>query len=262
LKNEPTADAGSGGTICEDGSFSVTDAVPTNYSSLSWSGGDGTFVGGSTLTPTYTPGPTDIIWGSVTLTLTANPNTPCNSSVTDNTTVIIQARPTVDAGNDESICQGSTVTLSTASASDYSSLLWTSTGTGTFDDATIDTPVYTPTAADISAGTITLILTATSTSPCSGTEDDAMVLTILQDPVAYAGTDATICEDGTYFIFNATATNYSTIVWTTSGNGTFDNATLIHPIYTPGPTDIAAGTVTLELNATGQILVWDSIAIK
>ena len=66
---------------------------------------------------------------------------------------------------------------------------------------------------------------------------------------ANAGPDAAICEGETYTLASATATNYTALLWSTSGDGFFDNITLLNPVYTPGAGDIAGGTVTLTLTA-------------
>ncbi len=65
-------------------------------------------------------------------------------------------------------------------------------------------------------------------------------------PMAFAGADAGICE-GVTFVPNATANNYETLTWTTSGTGTFDDNSVIDPVYTPGSEDIANGSVVLTL---------------
>jgi hypothetical protein len=49
-----------------------------------------------------------------------------------------------------------------------------------------------------------------------------------------------------------TSTNQTGITWTTSGDGVFNDATLLTPIYTPGANDIANGTVDLTITATGN----------
>jgi hypothetical protein len=66
---------------------------------------------------------------------------------------------------------------------------------------------------------------------------------------ANAGPDAAICEGETYTLASAIATNYTSLEWTTSGDGTFNDNTLLNPVYTPGAGDIASGTVTLTLTA-------------
>ncbi len=45
------------------------------------------------------------------------------------------------------------------------------------------------------------------------------------------------------------AINYSSTLWTTSGDGTFDNATSLTATYTPGVNDIANASATLSLTA-------------
>ena len=77
-----------------------------------------------------------------------------------------------------------------------------------------------------------------------------MTLTVTDGPTVYAGADASICYDGTYTLSDASALNYSTITWTTSGDGTFDDNHAIHPVYTPGTNDKLALTATLTLTAT------------
>ncbi len=50
-----------------------------------------------------------------------------------------------------------------------------------------------------------------------------MLIEIYGVPSADAGVDATITEDGA-FETQATADNYVTLLWSTSGDGSFDNA--------------------------------------
>jgi hypothetical protein len=73
-------------------------------------------------------------------------------------------------------------------------------------------------------------------------------VSVQQPPAADAGVDATVCETDTYNL-NGAATNASAVVWTTSGDGAFDDPTILTPVYTPGISDIANVTVTLTLEA-------------
>jgi gliding motility-associated-like protein len=70
-------------------------------------------------------------------------------------------------------------------------------------------------------------------------------------PQAFAGLPETICPGNPYTLAAATAQNYSSLLWSKSGDGTFDNPTILHPVYTPGSNDIATGIVTLTLTAPG-----------
>jgi hypothetical protein len=71
-------------------------------------------------------------------------------------------------------------------------------------------------------------------------------------PVAstlYAGQDEMVCV-GETFQAEAEATNYASVLWSTSGTGSFDDNEVLDPIYTPSDDDIAAGEVTLSLSMT------------
>jgi gliding motility-associated-like protein len=263
ITTNPTANAGSDETICQGADFdlgtSTTLPSATNFSSLSWSSsGDGTFSDPSTLTPIYTPGATDISTGSVTLTLTANGNGPCDPT-SDAMVLTLTPGPTADAGSDEAICQGDIFDLSTSttlpSAADFNSLSWSSSGDGAFDDPSALTPIYTPGAADISAGSVSLTLTANGYGSCDPVSD-LMVLTLTPPPTTNAGSDEEICSDTQFDLSLSTttpsATNFSSLSWASSGDGSFDDATSLAPVYTPGAADLVAGTVTLTLTANGN----------
>ncbi|GAP44200.1 hypothetical protein TBC1_112366, partial [Lentimicrobium saccharophilum] len=246
---QATADAGVDATICEGSTYTLSTAVATNAASVTWSSnGTGSFDNVNLVNATYTPSAADIINGSVILTMTVTSVSPCVGDV-DQMTLTINPQAIVSAGTDATICESSTYTLSTATATDYTSLLWTSSGTGTFDDATILAATYTPSAADIAAGSVTLTLTAQSAAPCVEASDD-MVLTISLQATADAGVDATICEGSTYTLSTAVATNAATILWSTSGTGTFSNTTAENPVYTPSQNDIDDGSVILTMTVT------------
>ncbi len=246
--------AGADVTICQGSTFTPNTATAVNYATLAWtSSGSGSFINANTLTPTYTPSPADIALGWITLTMTANSIAPCTQTVSDNMILTITPQAVVEAGPNSTICGGGNYTTSGASVINQTSLLWTSNGTGTFANDALLVTDYTPSAADIANGSVILTLTATSQAPCVAPVSDFLVLTIQPAPVANAGPDAAICENETYYVTGATATDYSTLIWTTSGNGTFVDATTLNPTYTPGSADIAFGTVTLTLTAQAML---------
>ncbi len=152
------------------------------------------------------------------------------------------------AGADAYVCNNSSFQCA-GNAANYSSLNWTTSGTGTFSNSTVLNPVYTPSAADIAAGSVNLTLHATGVS---GTSSDDMLLHIMQPSTASAGIGGSVCFGAPYQVTNSTATNYSQLTWTTSGSGSFDNAGLLNPVYIPGSEDVTNGTVTLTLVASNQ----------
>jgi len=246
---QATVDAGPDATICETDSYSLAGSNVADATSLLWTtSGTGLFDNNAILHPVYTPSVADIAAGNVTLTLTVTSASPCIPASDAMLLNFIQ-QATVNAGNDATICETETYTLLTSDVADATSLLWTTSGTGTFDDNTALHPVYTPMAADIAAGNVTLTLTVTSASPCIPASD-AMLLNFIQQATVDAGPDATICETDSYSLAGSDVADATSLLWTTSGTGSFDNNAILHPVYTPSVADIAAGNVTLTLAVT------------
>jgi acetolactate synthase small subunit len=270
LAEPPTASAGSDEAVCStetlDLSASVSPPTASDFSSLSWTtSGSGAFNDINALTPIYTPSAADITSGSVILTLTANGNASC-APASDAMTLNITQAPTANAGNDEAVCQGDDLDLSTSttppSASDFSSLLWSSSGNGTFSDAAALAPVYTPSAADISNGSVTLTLTANGNGSCAAATDN-MVLTLAEPPTASAGSDEAVCSTETLDLSASvsppTASDFSSLSWTTSGSGAFNDINALTPIYTPSAADITSGICDLDAHSKWQCLMCTGI---
>jgi hypothetical protein len=76
-----------------------------------------------------------------------------------------------------------------------------------------------------------------------------MNLTILPQPTAFAGPDVTICHGTALQLSGASATNYTSLVWSTGGKGNFDDITLLQPLFTPAPQDSVTGFVDLILTS-------------
>lgn len=256
----PVATAGSNAITCStSGAVSITaGASATNATGITWtSSGTGTFVNpNSIVTCTYTPSLADITAGSVTITLTATGNAPCANS-SSNKTLTIYSPPTAVAGTPVTTCAtGGPVNVTAgSSATNQTAVLWTSSGTGTFTNATsLTTCTYQPSAADILAGSVTITLTASNPTCSNATSNKTLTITN-NIATANAGSNITTCQTtgAVNICTGASATNYSSVLWTSSGTGTFANATsLTTCTYTPSAADITAGSVTLTLTAVGM----------
>jgi hypothetical protein len=162
---------------------------------------------------------------------------------------------TAFAGGDATICKGSSYLLADAGAINYTSLTWSTSGDGYFNNSASLNPIYTPGSADIVLGQVTLTLTAHCVQGCSPIVS-SMTLTIQKSPVANAGPDATICETSTYCLCTATASTYTSITWESLtsinpkvlGTGSFSNINAVNPVYTPSQADINAGCVYLIMH--------------
>ncbi|MBU2649969.1 MAG: T9SS type A sorting domain-containing protein, partial [Bacteroidetes bacterium] len=93
----------------------------------------------------------------------------------------------------------------------------------------------------------------------SGGSDCAWLDYIIFPPImtltCYAGQDNKICA-GEDYQCQGEATDWISVEWTSSGSGTFDDPTLLNPLYTPSADDISTGSVVLTIsaeNAEGDI---------
>lgn len=248
----PLVDAGTDATVCENLSYHAMGSI-THATAATWSSsGDGTFDNAGSLTPFYTPGVLDIQNGSVILTLAADGLAGCTSvHVTDNMMLYIDKLPVIQAGMNASICENQLFNLN-GQAQNYSSFDWTSSGDGTFSTPLSLSGTYTPGPVDLSNGNATLTLTAYGQNSCLlQSVSDQMLLSFEPMPLANAGNDILSCPF-LAILLNGSASHFSSVLWTTNGNGTFDHDNILNPLYTPGPADISAGYVILSLTVNGQ----------
>lgn len=63
-----------------------------------------------------------------------------------------------------------------------------------------------------------------------------------------AGSDMNLCTDEAAHLLGFAA-NQTSLMWSSAGDGMFNDATILEPVYTPGAQDIANGSVTLTLTA-------------
>jgi hypothetical protein len=105
----------------------------------------------------------------------------------------------------------------------------------------IQNPLVTP-----SVTTTYLVQVSDGTNNASS----SVTVTVNPPPSAVAGIDSTVCVQAIQFPVSGTASNYSTVMWTTSGDGTFGSATLLNTEYIPGTGDHTNGSVDLTLTAS------------
>lgn len=247
----PTANAGEDLPLCEGGTVNPSGAV-SNSSFFSWSSsGDGYFNNIYSPTPIYYPGSNDFNSTSFELYLTATANYPCTLPDVDTIIIDVLPEPEVEiGGNSAAICQGDNYFFGQTNAVNFASLNWfTINGNGTFDDNTILNPTYFPDPQhDFPLGSIIIGISALPIEPCTTSADDFMTLVFNTNPIIDAGIDATIIQ-GEAFTPQPNGENYASVLWITSGDGTFDQPSTLNPQYFPGATDILNNTVTLTIVA-------------
>ncbi|HZK06780.1 MAG TPA: immunoglobulin domain-containing protein [Bacteroidales bacterium] len=243
-----TVFAGNDTTVCLSGGSIPVHGYATDYYFISWSHtGDGFFDDHTQLQTTYTPGVGDIASGGAVLYLVAINSTPTYTRMVDSVKITIVPAPQCFAGFEDAVCKGETYQLQ-GTASYYSSLVWLSIGDGTFDDNSQLTPLYTPGTVDCLNGEVSLLLIANVIAPCATPCINGMKLMIYDSPEVSAGSDTLLCE-GVYSLTEATAINYQSLLWKSSGDGTFDDPTALNPVYEPGNNDMTGNEIFLVLQA-------------
>ncbi len=155
------------------------------------------------------------------------------------------------AGNDTTICsdiQAFSIKNSTVPFG-YQGLVWETDGDGFFSDQNIVSPVYFPGNGDFENGTVKLTIFVSSNGV---SYQDSFIINILNYPLVFAGADTLILQDEEYQIVNSVAENYDSIRWFSSGDGAFNNDSILNAVYTPGVSDNENGGVILSLTAYSQ----------
>lgn len=152
--------AGEDDEICEDQFYYTLEATGLPDVPLNWyTDGDGSFAVSNQLITWYVPGPGDIEAGEVRLYINQINE---NISLSDTLLLLIAGQPQLFAGNDTTINQYESYNTQSASASDYTNLVWTTSGDGHFEDSIQLHTLYIPGEADIAAGQVLLTLALSS----------------------------------------------------------------------------------------------------
>lgn len=154
----------------------------------------------------------------------------------------------VSAGLDINLCEDENAQL-LGFAANQTSIEWTTAGDGTFSDATILEPVYTPGTQDIANGSVTLTLTGHQGAE---TMSDDMVITFVNEPVA--------TYEDMYTAFTTDPIDIAVEIenlgnfngWTTTdGTGSFSNPFALQTVYTPSEQDYELSDINLDFQYTG-----------
>lgn len=157
----------------------------------------------------------------------------------------VQQLTTVNAGDDILICAGNNAQLS-ATATNYESIQWSTSGSGMFNDIQSFGPKYFPSTSDIAAGRIELYAKVKGYS-FGEYVTDTVVLIIIPKPTLKAGNDAGVCTDE-IFIASAQASNFESVTWSSQGDGTFSDSSSLICYYTPGPVESLSGFTRLYID--------------
>ena len=239
---------GSDQSVCEGGSVTLSGSGVVSYS---WDNG---IPNGVSFTPPV---------GITTYTVTGTDANGCQD--TDQVDVTVWALPNVNAGSDQSVCDGVQVTLSGSGAQTYS---W-------------DNGVSNGVAFTQGVGTTTYTVTGTDANGCVNT--DQVNVTVNANPTVNAGTYTAVCPEsgtvalagipvgGTFSGIGVTGSNFDpsvgtqTITYTyTDGNGCSNSATsqvMVYPaaVINAGSDQQICEGESATLSASGGVnYVWDN----
>jgi len=252
--NAPIVSLGSNLSACaNNASVAISGSVTIGSTTGIWSGGTGLFSPtSSALTSTYTPTPTEIAAGSVYLVLASSNNGNCNQ-VKDSILVTFTGAPIVSAGSNISVCNNNPISsLSGSVNGPTSSGIWAG-GTGTFtpDNTTLNS-LYTPSAAEIAAGSVSLTLVSTNNGICNQTTD-GIIINFTNAPIVSAGTNSTVCQNNASIAISGLVSGPTTTgIWSgVSGLFNPDNTTLTGT-YTPSSAELNNGFTDLILTSTNN----------
>ncbi|MBS1634476.1 MAG: PKD domain-containing protein [Bacteroidetes bacterium] len=250
----PAVYAGSSQTVCaNNANVALSGTVTAGGSAGIWSSsGTGTFTpNASSLNATYIPSAADTASGNVTITLSSTNGCVV---VTDNLGITITDAPVANAGANTSVCANNAVASITGTVSGATTTgIWSSSGTGTFSPSNTSMNInYTASPADITAGSVYLILTSTNAGTCNAAID-TLVLSITPPPVANAGNDTSFCANNTLVLHGTITGGSGSGIWTSNGSGSFSpNANTLNATYIPSNADTAAHQVVLTLTSSNN----------
>ena len=255
----PTTTAGT----CDNSAVPVSATVGGSATSLTWSGGSGTYTPNVfSLNIDYSPSAAEITAGTLILTATTNDpdgTGPCEAAF-DDVTINIATDVIVDAGIDQEACSDEGISLNGSIGGAASSAEW-SGGLGSFfpNNSQLDA-VYTPTAAEIANGSVTLTLTTDDpVGPCQ--EASAQVTYSFTFPASVsAGGDEIVCSNTSIALDGSIGGTASTATWSGNGSGTFNNVNSLGAVYSPSATDLTLGIVVLTLTTDNPVGACPSVS--
>lgn len=238
--------------VCKNNPNFQLNGSSTTGSGTWLSSGTGTFSpNNNILNPTYIPSTADTTNGTITLTLTSTNNGGCNL-VSQTMALVYVSTLAVNPGTNQTVCSNN-ASVPLNGVSTTSAGVWTSSGTGSFSpSASLLTTNYVPSAADISAGVVTLTLTSANNGGCNPVMN-AMTITITPGPTANAGSSQTVCANNATVALSGSVTIAGGGIWSSSGTGSFTpNNTAMNVNYVASAADTTAGSVIITLSTTSN----------
>ncbi|NVK63427.1 MAG: gliding motility-associated C-terminal domain-containing protein, partial [Flavobacteriales bacterium] len=209
----PNVNAGPDQTVCDGAAVTLSGSGAVTYV---WDNG---VTDGVSFVPPL---------GTTTYNVTGTDANGCVS--TDQVDVLVNPLPVVDAGNDQTLCEGTVTALSGSGAVTYA-----------WDNGVTNGTMFTP-----PVGTTTYTVTGTDANGCVNT--DQVDIHVDPLPLVDAGPNQSLCEDDSTVLYGSGAVNYD---WS---NGVIDGVPFVQPVgtvtYTVAGTDVNGCTNLDQVSIT------------
>jgi gliding motility-associated-like protein len=228
------ATAGDDLQTCGTSSITLSGANVQNSGAILWTtNGTGNFDAPTITNPVYSPSLADVNTGEVVLTMHVSGIAPCGD-FDDALTLTFAAEPVAFAGNDGTICNSALYPLSSAMASNYSSVLWeyNPTNSGTLSDAASLNPTFSPNQGY--TGIVTLTLKATGNTACGlKVANDEMKLTVVTGIVADAGNTLQVVTGSIVTLHGTVSGGTGSYAWSWEPSDLLKNNNVPEPVTLP-----------------------------
>ncbi|HET9826438.1 MAG TPA: gliding motility-associated C-terminal domain-containing protein, partial [Chitinophagaceae bacterium] len=249
------ANAGSDQKVCASiSAVTISGTISGGGGTGMWStNGSGLFSSTTSLNTNYAPSSADRTANNLVLTLTSINNGSCPAA-SSSVVISFVAPPTVNAGNDQTVCANSANVILNGQLNNATGVLWSSSGNGVFSPSgAAPNTTYIPGALDKTNGLVKLTLTTTGTSPCPAATD-AMTITI-QTPPVVSNEVKYVLEDNSTILNPVTVAPNLEYRWTPAIY--LSNDTIPNPVCTPAK-DVSYQLIVtdaLGCTSTGDIAV-------
>jgi gliding motility-associated-like protein len=187
-----TADEMQAIEVCNSTPVVDLNLLASNYSSLVWTGGTGSF--GNSVEPntSYTPSVADLTLNPLILTANLVSESGC-TQIQRNVSIFFLLPPTVDAGNAQTVCMGSSIVLNAAINNGFA-VQW-SAPLGTFTNPNAPLTDYTPGTITVPTTTVDVTVTVSSEGDVCPPVSDVVTITVNKIPTYEVASVFNTCGD-------------------------------------------------------------------
>ncbi|MBI9033721.1 MAG: hypothetical protein JEZ03_04555, partial [Bacteroidales bacterium] len=236
-------------TVCESQSVVQVSAQVNNFTSVVWTtSGTGSYNDPTALSCLYSFSEQDIQFGSVVLSCIAYGESCEMNADTANILITFQKEASLDIESEFTVCPFSFSTDEIVNqCEDYSELLWSTNGTGIFENEANVNAIYTPSVQDLNQGGVNLTLTVYPNGPCEDTLAQSCHISFFEEPIfGIEASNSTVCEGDT-IVVNAVMSNCMTVDWFSNTSEICFEEHSTYCCYVPSLNDAANGYVEISL---------------